>query len=58
MDRDIYTEWLLSLIKSFHDDSLLVAVNINLNDTAFDYKNIARMSDAVVLKAYDEHNRF
>lgn len=55
-DRDAYTDWLLSLTESFHDSDLFVTVSVPVNNRAFDYANIGRIADTVIVQAYDEHS--
>lgn len=54
-NRDAYVSWLLSLVESFHEDGLSVIVSVPFNNPAFDYGNIGKMADMVIVKAYDEH---
>jgi len=49
-DRDIYTDWLISLVDSFHHNGLFVTVGVDLDSAAYDYPNISRTVDAVIIK--------
>ena len=55
-DRDVYTDWLLSLTESFHENDLSMTVSVPVDNRAFDYANIGRMADIIIVKAYDEHS--
>lgn len=54
-DRDAYTKWILSLTEAFHENGLFVTLTLPMNHPAFDYENIGRIADVVIIKAYGEH---
>lgn len=56
VDRDAYTDWLLSLTESFHQNNLSVVVSVPMDSEAFDYENIGHVVDDVIVRAYDEHS--
>jgi cellulose synthase/poly-beta-1,6-N-acetylglucosamine synthase-like glycosyltransferase/spore germination protein YaaH/peptidoglycan/xylan/chitin deacetylase (PgdA/CDA1 family) len=54
-DGSAYVDWLARLTDAMHARGYLVAVDVPMNDEAYDYQAIGRLADAVVLMAYDEH---
>jgi peptidoglycan-N-acetylglucosamine deacetylase len=54
-ERDNFSQWIKWLADSFHQDGLLVTVDVPLYDEAFDYELLGETADFVVLMAYDEH---
>lgn len=55
-DREAYLNWIISLTESFHASGLYVSVVLPVYaDPSFDYKNIAKAVDFVVVSAYGEH---
>ena len=54
-DRDVFTDWLLKVVESFHKSNLFVSVTVPMNNDAFDYKNIGALADMVLIKGYDEN---
>jgi cellulose synthase/poly-beta-1,6-N-acetylglucosamine synthase-like glycosyltransferase/spore germination protein YaaH len=55
-DRNAYTDWIFSLVQSFHDDGLYVAVMLPVENPRFDYASLGAEADFVILKAYDENS--
>ena len=55
-DRDRFTLWLLALVEVFHQDNLSVFIQIPVNNRAYDYINIGKIADTIIIKAYNEHS--
>jgi spore germination protein YaaH len=43
------------LSTSFHENHLLVTINLPAGDNNFDYKKYAEYPDYIIIMAYDEH---
>ncbi len=55
-DRNNYTDWLKRLSAAFHQAGMFVTVDVPFDDRAYDYDEIGKLADAVVVMAYDEHD--
>jgi peptidoglycan-N-acetylglucosamine deacetylase len=51
-----YTNWLIELTRSFHENNLYVTVSVPINSVSYDYHNIGLLADLVIIKAFDEHS--
>ncbi len=54
-DRDVYVSFLRRLTLALHNDGFAVTVDVPVDDAAFDYAEIGKIADAVVLMVYDQH---
>lgn len=50
-----YLELLIELREMLHKSNRYLTVDVPVNDDAFDYEAIGKISDSVVIMAYDEH---
>jgi cellulose synthase/poly-beta-1,6-N-acetylglucosamine synthase-like glycosyltransferase/peptidoglycan/xylan/chitin deacetylase (PgdA/CDA1 family)/spore germination protein YaaH len=53
--RGTLLEFMRELWNAFHANGLEVMQSVPLDDAAFDYRGLAKVTDALVLMAYDEH---
>ncbi|HOX42454.1 MAG TPA: glycosyltransferase [Myxococcota bacterium] len=54
-DSEPFLEFLVELRKELHQSGLRLTVDVPFQDPAFDYEYIGKVSDAVLVMAYDEH---
>jgi len=54
-DRDLLTNFMKELYSTFHKDGLLVTIDVPPANEAFDYKNLEKYSDRIILMMYDEN---
>lgn len=54
-DSEPFLEFLVELRKALHATGMRLTVDVPFQDPAFDYEYIAKVSDAVMVMAYDEH---
>lgn len=50
-----FQRFMAELYAVLHPKNLLLSVNVPVSDPAFDYRNLARNADYLILMAYDEH---
>lgn len=53
--KDPYLDFLGTLGQALHAAGMTMVVDVPLNDKAFDYEQIGKLADLVVVMAYDEH---
>ncbi|OAS82470.1 MULTISPECIES: glycosyltransferase [Metabacillus] len=53
-DRDLLTNFMKELYSTFHNDGLLVTIDVPPANEAFDYQNLEKYSDRMILMLYDE----
>ena len=54
-DKQAFVEWLDTIADALHARGFIITVDVPLNDEAYDLEAIGKISDAVVLMAYDQH---
>ncbi len=54
-ERDLYVAFLRRVTLALHNDGFAVTVDVPVDDAAFDYAEIGKIVDAVVLMVYDQH---
>ena len=54
-ERDLYVAFLRRVTLALHNDGFAVTVDVPVDDPAFDYAEIGKIVDAVVLMVYDQH---
>ncbi|MDD5306254.1 MAG: glycosyltransferase [Deltaproteobacteria bacterium] len=54
-DSEPFLEFLVELRKELHQHGMRLTVDVPFQDPAFDYEYIGKVSDAVMVMAYDEH---
>ncbi|TYQ14865.1 UNVERIFIED_CONTAM: putative glycosyl hydrolase [Acetivibrio alkalicellulosi] len=54
-DRDNFTLFMSELYSVFNEDGFLVIVDLPADDKAFDYSQLGKYADYVILMLYDEH---
>jgi spore germination protein YaaH/peptidoglycan/xylan/chitin deacetylase (PgdA/CDA1 family) len=54
-DRDLLTKFMEKLYKVFHSDGLSVSIDVPPANEAFDYKELEKYADQIILMAYDEN---
>ncbi len=52
----LYTNWLISLAESFHEDNLYVTINIPADKAELDFQEIWLIADIIIIKAFNEHS--
>jgi peptidoglycan-N-acetylglucosamine deacetylase len=55
--RAAFVAWVSELVAAFRPAGLRVSVNVPADDTAFDYRGLAKVADSMIVMAYDEHWR-
>ncbi|MBS4192603.1 glycosyltransferase [Bacillus sp. FJAT-49705] len=54
-DRDLLTGFMRDLYKVFHADGLSVSIDVPPANEAFDYKELEKYADQIILMSYDEN---
>ncbi|WP_181833061.1 glycosyltransferase [Bacillus taeanensis] len=53
-DRDLLTNFMKELYHTFHEDGLLVTIDVPTANEAFDYTSLEKYCDRMILMLYDE----
>jgi peptidoglycan-N-acetylglucosamine deacetylase len=54
-DRDLLTQFMKELYQVFHADGLSVSIDVPPANEAFDYKELEKYTDQIILMSYDEN---
>lgn len=54
-DRDLLTQFIKELYTTFHADGLSVSIDVPAANEAFDYKELEKYVDQMIVMAYDEN---
>ncbi|KKK38729.1 hypothetical protein WQ57_07000 [Mesobacillus campisalis] len=54
-DRDLLTAFIKELYKVFHADGLTVSIDVPPANKAFDYKELEKYADKIIIMSYDEN---
>jgi len=53
-DRNDYTKWVAQVADVFHRHHLLVSIDLPVNEDAFNYEELGKLTDIVVIMGYDQ----
>lgn len=54
-DRELLTDFMKKLYTAFHEDGLMVTMDVPPANKAFDYSHLEQYNDRMILMMYDEH---